>query len=150
MNANKIIPELIILMLVFYFFYEGIYKIAYWSSYSNWLHHAPLIKPFWIPLTYLIPIGEIGLSIALILPRHKIIALYMAISILLIFILWVAGAHVFSKQLFWPFHGFWKNPTWMENILISLTLSWLSFSAIIVSNGGFFLKFIHRPTFDRN
>jgi hypothetical protein len=150
MKIRKVILELIILTLLFYFFYEGIYKIAYWSNYAIWLHRAPLIKPFWIPLTYLIPIGEIGLSIALILPQHKIMALHITISMLLFFILWVAGAHVFSTQLFWPFHGFSKNPTWMENILISLGLCWMSFYALVVSKGGFSLKSMHKLTFGNN
>lgn len=134
MKSRKFFLELIVLILVLYFFYEGIYKIAYWSNYSVWLHHAPLIKPFWVPLTYLIPIGEITLAGALLAPRFRINTLYWIIALLIPYILWLGAIHVFSAQLFWPYHSLFKSPTWKEKVLTALGLAWISLIALILSS----------------
>jgi hypothetical protein len=121
------------MLLILNFFYEGIYKISYWQSFSLWLHHAPLLKQVWIPLTYLIPIGEIFLSLALLAPSYRVKALYFAIAILIIFILWIISAYLFTSRLFWPYHAMWKKPTWMQKMLISLGLCWLAYIAVLLS-----------------
>ena len=68
MKAKKIAVEVICLILLMYFFYDGIYKVAYWSNYAFWMKHAPLLKPVWQVLTYVIPVGEIVLALAFLKP----------------------------------------------------------------------------------
>jgi uncharacterized membrane protein YphA (DoxX/SURF4 family) len=132
MKTRQIIVEIICLILVLNFFYEGIHKIAYWSSYSVWLHYAPLLKPVWVPLTYVIPISEIILSIALLFPKYRISALNWSIFMLMVFVLWVISSYLFTHRIFWPYHALWKKPTWMQKILISIGLCWMSLIAFLL------------------
>jgi hypothetical protein len=140
MKTRKVFLELIVLVLVLNFFYEGIYKIAHWNEYSTWLHRAPLIRPFWVPLTYMIPIGEIALAGTLLVTSYRIKALYWIIILLIVYILWMGSIHVFSGQLFWPYHSLWKNPNWSEKVFISLGLSWISMIALVLSSEHFLFK----------
>jgi hypothetical protein len=133
MKARQIVVEVIYMILILNFFYEGIYKIAYWSSFSIWLHHAPLLKPIWVILTYAIPLGEIILALSLISPTYRLTALYISIPVLIVFILWIMGVFLFTHRLFWPYHALWKKPTWMEKMMISLGFCWLAFIAIVFS-----------------
>jgi hypothetical protein len=134
MKIRTVIVEVLIYVLVLNFFYEGIYKIAHWHDYALWLHYAPLMKPFWVPLTYLIPIGEIALSLTLLAPSYRINALYWTITLLIIYILWLACALLFTSQLFWPYYAPWKNTSWLQKGLISIGFSWVAFIAIVLQN----------------
>jgi hypothetical protein len=124
--------EAICLILILYFFYEGIYKIAYFGNYAFWLHHAPLLKPVAGILQYLIPIGELVLSLSLIAPSYRGVALGITFIVLIIFLSWIMSVYLFTNRLFWPYHALWHKPTWMQKMLISTGLLWLSFIAIIV------------------
>jgi hypothetical protein len=145
MKTKQIVLELIILVLVLNFFYEAVYKIAYLTNYSFWLHQAPFLKPIWAPLTYIIPLGEIGLASGLLAKRYRIAALYSVIIVSIVFIAWTACAHAFTNRIFYPYHALWKNPSWMAKMLISLVLSWLALLGIILENSS--LKQIYGGTF---
>ena len=133
MKAKKIIVEIIFMILILNFFYEGIYKIAYWNNYSVWLHHAPLLQKFWVILSFAIPLTEIGLSIALIIRPYKIRGLYLAITLLMLYVLWIMAVYLLTDRLFWPYHAMWTKPTWMQKMIISIGLSWLGWAALVLS-----------------
>lgn len=143
MKTHKIIPELICLILILNFFYDGVYKLAYLSNYAFWLLHAPLLKPLAGVLKWLVPIMEIGLSVALLVPSYRITALYILIGVLLIFVLWVMSACLFTNRIFWPYHALWHKPTWMQMMLTSIGLCWISLIAIFLLKKGLSLRRIN-------
>ena len=132
MKTRKIIVEIICFILLMNFFYEGIYKIAYWGSFGHYIKHAPLLEPFWQILVYCVPGGEIILALTFFSSGFRIKALYISIAVLLMFVFWIMSVYLFTPRLFWPYHALWKNPTWMQKMLISLGLCWLSFTALII------------------
>jgi hypothetical protein len=138
MKTKKLIVEIICLLLLLNFFYEGIYKLFYIQKYGFWLHHATFLKPISRFFTYTIPIGEIILSILFLVPSCRVFALYSSLGLLISFILYIASTFLFSHSIFfWPYHAFWDHPTWMQKMISSLILSWLAFAAIILSGTKF-------------
>jgi len=117
-----------------FWFYEGIYKVAHWSNYAFWVKHAPLLKPVWQVLTYVIPLGEIILSVMLLFFKYRKVALYGTIGALMISVFWIISVYLFTNRLFWPYHALWNKSTWVQKMSISLALSWLSFVGIILLN----------------
>lgn len=140
MRTRNVIIEIICLLLVLNFFYEGIYKVAYFQAYGFWLKHAPLLKPVSVFLNYLIPFGEVALSLLLLHPRYRTGALYTVIIVLIIYILYIMSAYLFTNRLFFPYHELWEKPTWMQKMLISLGWGWFAFLAIILQKGGLSFK----------
>ena len=140
MKTRKIIVEVICVILLLNFFYEGIYKIAYWGNYAFWVKHAPLLKPVGQVLTYAIPVGEIVLALSFLAPKFRVRALYLSVGVLMVFVLWIMSSYLFTTRIFWPYHALWEKPTWMQKMLISLGLCWLSFTAILLSNPKFSFK----------
>ena len=140
MKTRKIIVEIICLVLMLNFFYEGIYKIAYWSDYAFWVKHAPLLKPVWQILTYAIPVGEIALALSFMVPKFRVKALYISIGVLFVFVLWVMSGFLFTNRIFFPYHALWEKPNWMDKMLISLGFGWLAFTAVLLSNANLSLK----------
>lgn len=140
MKTRKIIVAVICLVLMLNFFFEGIYKIAYWQDFGLYIKNAPLLKPIWQILTYVIPLGEIALALSFLAPKFRFKALYISIGVLIVFVLWVMSSYLFTSRLFWPYHALWQNPTWMQKMLISLGLCWLSFMAVLLSNNNLSFK----------
>lgn len=140
MKTRKVIVEVICLILLLNFFYEGIYKIAYWGNYAFWMKHAPLLRPVWQVLTYVIPVGEIALALSFLAPKFRVRALYITIGVLMVFVLWIMSVYLFTGYLFWPYHALWEKPTWMQKMLISLGLCWMALIAIVLSKGGVSFK----------
>src|SRR5258707_6534158 len=142
MKSKKILVEVICLVLVLNFFYEGIYKLANLDDYHFWLGREPFLGPVAGILTYSIPIGEILLSLLFLFPATRLIALYSSLIGLILFILWIMSGYLFSHLLFWPHHALWQKPTWMQKMLISLGICWMSFMAIVLSRTGWPVKHV--------
>ncbi|MDO6430715.1 hypothetical protein Q4E93_08955 [Flavitalea sp. BT771] len=132
MKTRKIIVEIVCFILMMNFFYDGIYKVAYWQNFGVWMYYAPLLDPVSGVLKYSIPIGEIILAISFFLPRFRKWALYVSIGTLLIFVFWIMTVSLFTHRLFWPFHALWAKPNWVEKMLFALAFCWLSFVALIL------------------
>jgi hypothetical protein len=140
MKAKKFIVEIICLVLIVNFFYEGLYKLIHIDNYGFWVTHTPFLKSMGKPLTYVIPVGEIVLSLLFLVPSCRIFALYSTLAGLILFVLWIMGMCLFTHFLFWPYHALWAKPNWVQKMLISIGLCWLSFTAIILSTARFLIK----------
>lgn len=140
MKTRKIIVEIICFVLMMNWFYEGIYKVAYFINFSFYIKLAPLLGPFWQVLAYGIPAGEIALALMFLFPKQRVRALYITMVTMLVFVLWVMSAFLFTNYLFWPFHALWEKPTWMQKMLIALTLCWMAFISIMLSGKKISLK----------
>ncbi|HVU56856.1 MAG TPA: MauE/DoxX family redox-associated membrane protein [Puia sp.] len=134
MKTRKIVVEAICFVLLMNWFYEGIYKVAYWGSFSFYMRHAPLLKPVWQILAYGIPVGEIGLALMFLFSKLRIKALYISMGASLMLILWVTGAYLFAHRVFLPYNAPWSSPTWAQKMLFSIGLCWVSFAAAMLLN----------------
>jgi len=132
MKTRKIIVEIICFVLIMYWFYEGIYKVAYLHAFGFYIKHAALPRPLTGALKYMIPLGEVGTALLLLFPKYRITALYATIGLLMIYVLWIMCVYLFTNRVFWPFHALWAKPSWMQKMLISLALSWMSLVAIFL------------------
>lgn len=125
--------ETILVLLVVYFFYEGIYNLVYFQVYGSWLFHAPLLRPISSILKYAIPITELSLALGLLVPRLTSYALVGAIIVSVVYILWIMSSFLFTSRIFIPFHALWNKPTWMQMMTIALCICWLAFAALMLS-----------------
>lgn len=129
MKRRKAITDSICLLMMFFFFYDGIYKIANILPFGIWLYHAPLLSGFSAILKYAVPTLELVLSLML-LTRYKRLSLSGIILANVLFVLWVMAAFLFTNRLFWPFHALWHKPKWLQEIALALFWSWLAFIAL--------------------
>ncbi|MHA4806562.1 MauE/DoxX family redox-associated membrane protein [Flavitalea flava] len=139
MKIRKLITEIICFALLLNFFYDGIYKLVHIQEYQFWLKHAAFVKLMPGYFTYTIPLVEVVLAILILIPLSRVFALYLSMILPIIFILYVMSSFLFSPLIFWPFHGLWAHPSWMQKMVYSLLLSWLAFTAIVIYGGKGFL-----------
>jgi len=77
------------------------------------------------------------LSLLFLIPSYRVAAFYITIIVSVIFILWIMSVYLFTHYLFWPYHALWEKSTWMQKMLISAGMSWLAFTAILLSGNKF-------------
>ena len=133
MKTRKVIIELICLLLMMNFFFEGIYKIANWARYMHWMKRIPLLEGIWQFIAYGLPLVEFALALLFMKPSQRIKALYLSMVAFTIFVLWVMSAALFSHRIFGPLQHFWPKENWVDKMLIALGLGWMAFGAIILS-----------------
>jgi hypothetical protein len=134
MKTRQLVIDTLLFILILDLFYEGIYKVANWIEYAKWLHHSPITKSFWVILTYFIPIGQLALSLSLLIPRYRVPSLYITMIGQLAYLSWIAFTHISSHSVFWPYHELWKNPTWVQKAMMSLAFTWIAFLINVLSD----------------
>jgi hypothetical protein len=136
MHLKPLIRETIFLVMVLYFFAEGLYKLVNWTSFSFWLGHAPLLHTVAGPLKYFISVGEVVLSLILMIPSLRLKGLYLAISGLVLFVLWVSIWHFFTPYFMLPYERLVKHPNWLLKLALSLGLCWIALIGISITEDG--------------
>ena len=137
MKIRHSIADILVFLLVLDLFFEGIWKVAFWRSFSVWIHYAPFLKPVWAPLAYAIPTIEIATAISLLLSKLRQRVLVIVISLELCYILWIALFHAFSHRLCWPYQELWKGPTWIQEAVKALSIGWLALISRLLYKGNF-------------
>jgi len=136
MKQKVFFAEFISYLLCLIFFYDGIYKIAYWHNYATWMRHAPFIKPVWMPLTYFIPVAQIVLAVRVVMERYKVQSFYYMAAFSILFLVWLMLSILFSEKVFFPFHNIFVHVlTWREKFGFALVESWLAFIGIVLMKG---------------
>lgn len=131
MKAKSVLIEGICFLLAINFFYEGVYKLAHLDSYAYWIGCVPYLKPFKVPISYIVPLGEITLSLLLLFWKKRITSLYVSICAFVVFMLYFTLIFQFRNLLLFPYHALWTKPSWIQVMLMTLFLTWLAFMAII-------------------
>jgi len=134
MKTKKIVVEVICFVLLMFWFYEGIYKVAYFHQFGLYIMHAPVVERVGFVLKYVIPLGEMGMAVLFFFVRYRRLALYSSIVVLIVFVLWIISFRYFTNKFIWPYYVLWRYPPpWMQKLLISIGLCWISFLAILLS-----------------
>ena len=140
MKTRKMVVEVICIILLLNFFYEGLYKLFDLHGYGLYITRAPFLKGVGSLLKYIIPFGEIGLAALLVIPGYRRKALYLAMGGFILYVIWIMGVILFTNYLFTAYHPQWDKQTWMQKMLISMGFCWMAFIAVILATPGDTLK----------
>jgi hypothetical protein len=135
MKSKKIIVDVLSLLLMTYYFYDGLVKVIDFARYSNWLFYAPYLESISKLLKYFIPGIEILLALSFMFVSLRIWSFYVSIILQFVFLGYIIIWGLNSHQLFWTFHAFWttEHVPWLHKMFFSVAFSWVSFFGIIVT-----------------
>jgi hypothetical protein len=97
-SFKKLVLELIGLLYILLFVYAAISKLLDFENFQVQLGQSPLISSFTGPVSYLVPIIEIGISIFFAIPRFRKIGFYFGFSLMVMF-----SAYIFIMITYSPF-----------------------------------------------
>jgi hypothetical protein len=129
--------NIICLVFVFIFFYQGIYKLSDINGFKLWLKFAPFIhryKNMISYMAYIIPIAQIIISMLLLIPKYRATSLYITFIALLLYIVYYFIADHFHYMVLDPYYRPWPSFSWIEAMIVAVLFVWLAFSGILLNN----------------
>lgn len=131
MKRSQII-ELISAMLVLLFAYTALSKLIGHETFSIVLSDAPLLKSYAAVISWVVPVAEIIVVLLLFLPSARIVGLFAALVLLLLFTGYLLYMIVYAPKLPCNCGGVISNLSWKLHIVFNTIFILLCSTAILL------------------
>lgn len=132
------ISDILSALLVLLFLYTGLSKLMDHKIFLIQLMESPWLwlsqNKSWV--TWFLPIGEILISIALIIPRFRIIGYWSSALLLITFILYISILMVSGIHLPCSCGGIMASLSWTQHIFVNFIFLLVSIWGIVIENKG--------------
>lgn len=129
-NFQIVVSYLYILLFV----YAGVIKFLTFDDFQAQLGHSPLISIFATPVSYSVIIAEIGIAVLLSINKYRIVGLYMAFSIMVIFSSYIFIILNYSPYIPCSCGGILEKMGWKEHLIFNLAFVVAAVIALFVAN----------------
>ena len=133
MKKNTVI-EIITALLVFLFIYAALSKLLDFDRFKYQLSQSPFITRMSWLVVWAIPLGEIIISISLIIKRTRMAGLYLSFFLMLLFTGYIFIMLKYSSYLPCSCGGVLSGMSWKQHFIFNLGFTGLSLSGIIIQN----------------
>src|ERR1700736_2279470 len=133
MKKNTIV-EIISALLVFLFIYAALSKLLDFDKFKYQLSQSPFITNISWFVVWAIPLGEILISICLLIKRTRVAGLYFSFFLMLLFTGYLFIMINYSSYLPCSCGGVLSNMSWKQHFMFNLAFTGLSLSGIIIQN----------------
>lgn len=134
-KTKSIVLEIICLLFVVLFVYAAFSKIWDYSKFKFQLHQSPLIREFsnWLP--WVILTIEIVIAALLVIPKYRLLGLYLSLFIMTLFTAYLIIILNFyeSKDIPCSCGGILNKIGWKTHIYFNLFFVFISAVGIIMS-----------------
>lgn len=129
-SRARIFLKALIIILLSYFYYWGFQKYLALSSFHMWLLHAPVTKSFAGLLSFAIPATQLLVAGMLLIEKTRIMALYVIVTMQLLYVAWVSYVVFATPYLIWPWRPLLFQANWFYLLIQVLTVAWLALISI--------------------
>jgi uncharacterized membrane protein YphA (DoxX/SURF4 family) len=131
MHRRQIVLEIIVSLLVLLFVYASISKFLDFQTFKKEMNNQPLPHSWTPALVWCIPCSEIGLSLALIFERTRLIGFYGSLALMSLFSGYaiIILFHAFS-YIPCSCGGIIKRLSWRQHLVFNLFFVGLSLAGI--------------------
>jgi len=133
MKKDRIV-ELVSAPLVFLFSYTALSKLLDFNKFKYQLSQSPFIANSSGYIAWLIPFGEILISILLIRKRTRFAGLYFSFFLMLLFSGYLFIMLKYSSYLPCSCGGVLSSMSWKQHLVFNLVFTGLSLSGILIQN----------------
>jgi uncharacterized membrane protein YphA (DoxX/SURF4 family) len=130
---KRLLVEVIALLFVILFLYTGISKLMEFDIFQEQLNDSPIVG-FAAPIVaWGLPITEFIVSILLFIPKYRLIGLYAAFILMILFTGYVGILLSISTELPCSCGGIMEALSWPAHLVVNVALIGLSLTGIILS-----------------
>ena len=129
---KAVLLDLLCSFLLLLFLYTALSKLIDYKSFKAVLQKSPLIEQAAPVIAWLLPSGEIVISLLLFFPRTRLAGLYTSLITLLSFTAYLSYMIAVATQLPCSCGGVLKNLTWRQHLFLNAGCILLSFIAILL------------------
>lgn len=127
-NSKAVIIEIICLLYVLLFVYAAISKLLDFENFQVQLGQSPLLSPFAIWVSWIVPIAELIIALASIIPRFRSIGLLSAMGLMTMFTAYIFIILHFSSFVPCSCGGILEKMTW--NIHLAFNIVFVGLAAL--------------------
>jgi uncharacterized membrane protein YphA (DoxX/SURF4 family) len=131
-NIKHVIIELICFLFVLLFVYAAISKLIDFENFQVQLGQSPLLSAFAGPTTWIVPIVEIVISGLLIFPKARLIGLFGAFSLMVMFTAYIIIILNFSSYIPCSCGGILEKMSWKMHMVFNIIFIMLAVAAILL------------------
>lgn len=139
---RQIIQEIICLLFIFLFTYAAASKLIDIQKFQIQLGQSPLLSEIAIPISWIIPIGELLIAGALMIRRFRKIGLISSTVIMVMFTSYIFIIMNYSEQIPCSCGGVLRMLGWKEHLIFNIVFVVLGTTGILLHN-----KFSKHHTF---
>lgn len=119
MRNKKVFLEIIMMSFLCLWGYAAFSKIFEFQIFKYQLSESPLLSDISGIVSILVPAVEIFIVVLLIIDRTKRLGLYLSLSLLTVFTIYLIGILNFSKNIPCSCGGVLQNITWTQHIIMN-------------------------------
>jgi uncharacterized membrane protein YphA (DoxX/SURF4 family) len=124
--------EIIIFFYAILFFYTGISKLMEYSVFKEQLGESPVLAPLASLIAATLPWLEFLVVIMLIIPRWRLKGLYITLTMMTGFTIYVIALLAFRDKLPCSCGGIISNLSWTQHVIFNTTFILLAIWGIII------------------
>lgn len=117
---REIVVEIICALFITLFMYAAVTKLFDYHKFVVQIAQSPLLTAFASWIAWVIPAVEILISVGLIIPRFRIIALYGGFTLMIMFTLYIIAILNFSMYIPCSCGGILEKLGWKEHLAFNI------------------------------
>lgn len=126
------LPEFISAVLIFLFVYTAISKLIDWRTFHYSLSKSPLIGNLASFVTWMIPITEVGIVMLLSLPTMRLLGMFAAFLLFIVFTLYIGYMILFVPDLPCSCGGIIQQMSWKLHLVFNLFITVIVYAGIYI------------------
>jgi len=132
LTRKTTIIEVICSLLIILFIYTGFNKLMDLHKFKGEMGRSPFIEQWAGKIAYIIPWGEILLVFALVIPKTRLLGLYLSLSLMSLFTGYIWLMLNYAYDLPCSCGGIISKMTWHEHLLFNASFTGLIIIAILL------------------
>jgi uncharacterized membrane protein YphA (DoxX/SURF4 family) len=130
-KTKNVIIEIITILYILLFVYAAVSKLLDFENFQVQLGQSPLLSAFAGVVSYAVPIVELFIALLLIFPKYRLVGLFSAFSLMVLFTTYITIILNFSSFIPCSCGGILEKMGWTEHLIFNLVFVVLAFIDIL-------------------
>jgi uncharacterized membrane protein YphA (DoxX/SURF4 family) len=135
-TTKSIILNSICLLYVLLFVYTAVSKLLDFENFQVQLGQSPLLSAFAEWVSWAVPIVEILIAIALLVPRYRLVGLFSAFALMVMFTVYIIIILNFSSFIPCSCGGIMEKMSWTQHLVFNIVFVILAAAGILILRWG--------------
>ena len=131
-KTKSIILEIICFLFILLFVYAAMSKLLVFDEFKIQIGQSPMLTPFVSIVAWTIPCLEIVIALMLILPRFRLLGLYAAFNLMVLFTVYIFIILNFSNDIPCSCGGVLEKLGWTEHLIFNIVFVILAVIGILI------------------
>jgi uncharacterized membrane protein YphA (DoxX/SURF4 family) len=134
-RTQSILLDCICYLYVVLFVYAAVSKLLDFENFQVQLGQSPLLSAFAGYIAWIVPVIELLISIFIVIPRFRIMALYAAFSLMVLFTSYIFIVLHYSSFVPCSCGGILEKLGWTEHLVFNILFIAIAVIALFISSG---------------